>query len=162
MCINGIVHRHLIKHWALEIKVWIDPFQLSSLSQYPKTIIPQACDFSPPPPNIQPALISVLMDITILFLHLYTQSVLAWGKVSHQYILQLHSSQPQIGEIINTTAQWSSLCRNQFNQAAWLEIVCCDESLAVYTFVCFSTFIAANQASNSKVIVSGSWRTAIY
>ncbi len=65
-----------------------------------------------------PALTSVLMDITFPFLHLCTQSVLAWGKVSHQYILQLHSSRPQIGEIINTTAQQSPLCRNQFNQVA--------------------------------------------
>ncbi|TNN88668.1 hypothetical protein EYF80_001000 [Liparis tanakae] len=31
---------------------------------------------------------------------LCTQSVLAWGKVSHQYILQLPSSLPQIGPVM--------------------------------------------------------------
>lgn len=41
-----------------------------------------------------PALPSILMDITLLFLGLCTQSVLTWGKVSHQYIPQLHNSQP--------------------------------------------------------------------
>lgn len=65
-----------------------------------------------------PALTSVLMDITFPFLHLCTQSVLARGKVSHQYTPQLHPSQPQIGEIIDTTAPWSPLCRNQFDHVA--------------------------------------------
>lgn len=84
-----------------------------------------------------PALTSVLMDITLLFLHLCTQSVPAWGKVSHQYILQLHSSQLQIGEIINT-AEHSEVLFVGINsiKLQWLEIVCCDVSLAVYGFVC--------------------------
>lgn len=146
--ISKTVNRHLIMNWAtaLDVKIWSDPFQLSVLSPHPKTIIPHA--LVQMSSRASGSLTSVLMDITFPFLHLCTQSVLAWGKVSHQYVLQLHSSQPQIGKIINTAAQWSPLCLNQFNHVAMTGNVCCHVMLAVYGFVCFSTFRAAKQASN--------------
>lgn len=112
-----------------------------------------------------PALTSVLMDITFTFMHLCTQSALAWGMVSHQYILQLHSSQPQIGEIINTTAQWSPLCRNQFNQVATTAnslLRCVIGCSQVCLFLCKhhpedSVSLARGKLENSHILAERDW-----
>lgn len=167
MWIKVIVHGHLIKHWvdALETKHELT-FMLSSLSQYPKNTTNPL--HPPTHPNVQPALTSVLMDITALFLHLCTQSVLAWGKVSHKYILKLHCNQPQIGEIINTTAQWSSLCRNQFNQAAvtgncllWSIIGCVQVCLPLNSHSCEASATlkthCLSKLENSHILAQRGW-----
>lgn len=59
----------------------------------------------------------------------------------------------QIAEIINTTAQWSSLCQNQFNPVALTG----NGFAAINSIIghCFLTFISAMQASNRKFSVSG-------
>lgn len=146
---------------ALDIKS--DLFKLSALSPDPPTLGSMSSSLSPLP---LPVLTSALMDITFPFLHLCTQSVPASGKVSHQYILQLHSSRSQIGEIINTTARRSPLCRNQSNQVAMTRKL----FVAVYHWlfaglVCFSIFRGCKVSIELKIQClwpGGSWTTAIY
>lgn len=95
------------------------------------------------------------MDITFPFLHLCTQSVLARGKVSHQYILQLHSSH-KLGEIINTTAQWGSLCRNQFSQVAMAGNCLLQSIIGCLQVLLFVNFHICNVSS--KCEIRDSWK----
>lgn len=84
---------------------WFAPGVCPVTPSNPETTTPQAYNLTLTPrcpvrqaslsvPLSLPALPSILMDITLLFLGLCTQSVLTWGKVSHQYVPQLHNSQP--------------------------------------------------------------------
>lgn len=80
------------------------------------------------------ALTSILLDITLLFLGLCSQSGLTRGKVLHQYILQ-HShkkSNKKNDETINATVQWSALYRDQFSQEVvrclWWYMISCAQA----------------------------------